>query len=189
MKKNLTIIIATAVIAAVIAGLFFFFRFSAKENNAPLAYTTFTTDEGFAVEYPNWQKLNITNPEEGMPADLTAKENLKILIYATNGAAVVQISERTFDPKKSFKDIIEGMIKNQRESVKNLIIWRNDIGASSALLETKSILNGIKMHTISKAFYVGNGKVYSVAFISADESYNFFKPIAEHIIYSAKVWR
>jgi hypothetical protein len=120
---------------------------------------------------------------------LALKENLKIRLYVTNGAAVVQISERQFDPKKPFKDIAAEMINNQKENVKDLVIWRNDIGSASALLETKSTLNNIKMRTVSKAFYVGNGKVYSVAFISADESFNFFKSIVDHVIYSAKVWR
>ena len=63
------------------------------------------------------------------------------------------------------------------------------IGGASALLETTSDWNGIKMHTVSKAFDVGGGKIYSVAFITADNNWKMFKDIADHVIYSAKVWR
>jgi len=189
-KRTLGLIIAGGVAIAIGAVvLVWFFAFHEKKAPAELTFTTFTTDEGFAVDYPNWQKLDIANPEAGMPADLVSAENLKIHIYATNGAAVVQISERVFDQKKSFGKVIEEMVKSQRETVKDLLIWRNQIGSTSALLEATSVWNGIKMHTVSKAFDVGGGKIYSVAFITADNNWKLFKDIADRVIYSAKVWR
>jgi len=191
INKKLSIIIgvAAALCIAVVVGVWFFWPREASKNNAPLTYTAFTSDEGFAADYPNWKKLDITNPAEGMPIDLAARENLKILLYVTNGAAVVQISERIFPPKSSFKDNVAFMIKNQRESVKDLLIWRYEVGGATSLLESTSDLNGVKMHTLSKAFDVGRGKIYSVAFITADNNYKMFKEIADHVIYSAKVWR
>lgn len=190
MKKKSIIIIGVSILLIAVGFLVWFFGLrEAPKNNAPLTYTAFTSDEGFAVDYPNWQKLNITDPAAGMPIDLAARENLKILLYVTNGAVVVQISERSFDPKISFKDNVAFMVKNQRESVKDLLVWRYEVGSATSLLESTSNLNGVKMHTLSKAFDVGQGKIYSVAFITADSNYKMFQEIADHVIYSAKVWR
>lgn len=188
-KNVLTVGGSLALIIA--AGVLFWF-FELKKPTVKeqvLSYLKFTSDIGFEAEYPNWQKLNITNPEAGMPGDLAAKENIKILLYVTNGAAVVQISERTLDPKSAFKDNIESMLKNQKELVKDLLIWRYQPGATTSLIEATSMLDGIKMHTVSKAFDMKNGKIYSIAFITADNNFKMFKDIAERVIYSAKVWR
>jgi hypothetical protein len=189
-KKNISIIgvfVVVVIAAGVLYWLVGFKKTTAKDT--VLTYSKFTSDIGFEAEYPNWQKLEITNPEAGMPGDLAAKENIKILLYATNGAAVVQISERTFDPKSAFKDNIESMLKNQKELVKDLLIWRYQPGATTSLIEATSMLNGVKMHTVSKAFDMKNGKIYSIAFITADNNFKMFKDIAERVIYSAKVWR
>lgn len=189
-KKNILTAGLVVALIAVTGILFWFFGFQKPETKEQtITYSKFTSDIGFEAEYPNWQKLNITNPEDGMSGDLVAKEKLKILLYVTNGVAVVQISERTFDPKSAFKDNIASMVKNQRDSVKDLLIWRLQTGNSTSLLEATSMLNGIKMHTISKAFDLGNGKIYSIAFITADNNFKALKGIAERVIYSAKVWK
>ena len=191
MHKNNILTIGLAVAMVVAAGvLIWFFGFEKSNTKGQaITYSKFTSDIGFEAEYPNWQKLNIANPEDGMPGDLATKENLKILLYVTNGAAVVQISGRAFDPKSAFKDNIAAMVKNQKDSVKDLLIWRLQTGNNTSLLEATSMLDGIKMHTISKAFDMGNGKIYSIAFITADNNFKALKGIAERFIYSAKVWK
>ncbi|MBZ9569788.1 hypothetical protein KJA16_02600 [Patescibacteria group bacterium] len=165
----------------------------------------------FSFKYPNWKKIEI-DPLLIWPKEIAEKQ--EILLYLTNSDGVkILVTKRELTPKdltKPYPLIFREIFTKEREIMEkeggltNLQIIREEFFENGILLESKMIIFGQSVTSISKSIILrlqptrhppasdagpsGQGFIYSVGISAKEQIFEDYRPLAHYIIDSIRYY-
>jgi len=152
----------------------------------------------FSLKYPDWTKIEI-DPLLIWPEEIVEKE--RILLYLTNPSGVkILVTKRELNPEdliKPFPLVLRRIFEEERrvmEEKGGLTSYqtiREDFFENGVILESKSILFGQTLTSISKSVILRKGDegfIYSVGISALEKIFEDYRPLANYVIDSVRYY-
>ncbi|MFQ6084173.1 MAG: hypothetical protein ACE5WD_12575 [Candidatus Aminicenantia bacterium] len=156
------------------------------------------SDGNFSFKYPNWSKIEM-DPTLIWPKEIAEKE--KILLYLTNPDEVIMLVAKgelkSGDLNKPYPLILREIFNQEREVMEreggltNLQIIKEDFFENGVMLESKAIIFGKAITSISKSIILRSrdkGFIYSVGISAPDWIFEDYRALAEYVINSGRYY-